>query len=241
MIAGVDVFAADAASLRWAEAAFAASDPLLQGAERRHGGTWAPGIDLLPNASDGSVGGVPLPARFGVGPWHRAQVSVVWPGYPARDADEGAAAHRFRRVRDAAHVDGLLPEGPERRRHLREPHAFILGIALNPVPDGASPLVVWEGSHLVMGAAFRNVFEGVTDRSSGDLDVTDIYQSARREVFETCPRREVVLAPGAAVRLHRHLVHGVAPWAGASCPEGRRIAYFRPLCEGVDDWLSTLE
>jgi hypothetical protein len=39
--------------------------------------------------------------------------------------------------------------------------------------------------------------------------------------------------------MHRHLLHGVAPWAaGAKAPpEGRIIAYFRPLMPDVASWL----
>ncbi|MEL6570243.1 MAG: hypothetical protein AAFQ64_01195 [Pseudomonadota bacterium] len=207
----------------------------------RHGGTWRVGVDALPNGLDGSVAGVPLR-----GAWeemvtmpdvlHNAQLSVVFPGYPKQDADESAAAHRFRLNRDAAHVDGLLPEGPARRRHLREPHAFVLGLPLN-VATG-SPLVVWRGSHAIVKRAFQGAFAGIAANDWGDTDVTDTYQAARRKVFETCERVELPALPGEATLLHRHVVHGVAPWGeGTAPPEGRMIAYFRPMVGETADWL----
>ena len=79
--------------------------------------------------------------------WDIGQISICYPGYPQPMTGESEAAFRFRRDRDAAHVDGLLPEGPQRRRHLREHHGFILGIPLVAFSEDASPFVVWEGSH----------------------------------------------------------------------------------------------
>ena len=97
--------------------------------------------------------------------WHPAQLSVIYPGYPRKDPDESEQAHRYRRLHDAAHVDGLLPVGPARRRHLREPHGFILGLPLNRV--SASPLVVWEGSQQVMQGAFIKLYQGLASLSGG--------------------------------------------------------------------------
>jgi hypothetical protein len=73
-----------------------------------------------------------------------------------------------------------------------------------------------------------------------EVDVTDAYQAARREVFATCRRTAVPIRPGEATLLHRHLIHGVAPWeAGAQAPvEGRIIAYFRPELPSVADWIA---
>ncbi len=230
---GYVVFAKEDGVRAWAVAANLAGQEVLRGnVERRHGGTWCVGVDALPNAPDGSVNGVPLTGAWQThveppASWHRAQLSVVFPGYPGKDADESDAAHRYRRLRDAAHVDGLLPEGPARRRHLREPHGFVLGLPLNAVR--ASPLVVWEGSHLIMRSAFRQAFQGVAPETYGDVDVTDAYQAARREVFATCARRPIHAEPGQSILLHRHLLHGVAPWDGPDDGEGRMIAYFRPL------------
>jgi hypothetical protein len=242
--AGHLVFPADRRVARWAAAALPlARDLLAKGGDRRHGGTWYPGVDALPNDANGAIAGVPLagPWESHVTPpkaWHRAQLSVVFPGYPQQDAGENDAAHRFRRDRDAAHMDGLLPEGSQRRRHLREAHGFILGIPLNAATG--SPLVVWEGSHHVMGRAMAQAFQGVRPEDWGDLDVTDAYVAARRTVLQTCKRVEVRLAPATSVLLHRHLIHGVAPWQpGATPDEGRMVAYFRPEVGDLSDWLDT--
>lgn len=233
--AGFTLYAHDDVVARWAQAAHVAAlrltaDPEIQRANLRHQDTWFVGVDALPNAADGSISGVPLAGRWQADVavpslWHAAQLSVVYPGYPGRDPHESEANHRFRVVRHAAHVDGLLPEGPARRRYLREPHAFILGLPLN-ISD-AAPLMVWPGSHKIMGAAFAALARRV-DLAKADL--TETYQAARRSVFEQIEPVPVVGAPGQVMLLHRHLLHGVAPWSAAANapPEGRMIAYFRP-------------
>jgi hypothetical protein len=169
-------------------------------------------------------------ALWGALSLHRAQVSVIWPGYPRPRAGEGAAAFQYRLRRDAAHVDGLLPVGSGRRRKLRERHAWILGLPLTEADEGASPLVVWEGSHHVMRRAFGTALAGCPPRDWGEVDLTETYHAARRAVFATCPRVAVHARPGAAYLLHRMTLHGVAPWQeGATAPpEGRMVAYFRP-------------
>jgi len=223
------------AALPLARAALASStDPL------RCGGTWAVGLDLLPNDETGRVGGVDLPwADFGLAPepLHRAQLSTLHPGYPQPSAEEGATAFAFRLNRDAAHLDGLLPIGPDRQRMVKEPHAWILGLPLTQ-SDGA-PLVVWQGSHLILQAALREVLAPHPPETWGDVDLTQAYTVARRRIFETCPRIPLTARPGEATLLHRLTLHGVAPWhAGATAPpEGRIIAYFRPLMASVQDWL----
>jgi hypothetical protein len=137
-------------------------------------------------------------------------------------------------------VDGLLPEGPERRRFLREPHAFILGLPLNAVD--AAPLTVWPGSHLTMGQALR---AAVGSAPPATVDLTEAYHAARRDVFDRIEPVRVVARPGQAILLHRHLLHGVAPWEGGgqdgSGPRGqqsRMIAYFRPELPGGGSWLA---
>ena len=228
----------------WATAAFAAAREALQApGDMRHGGTWRVGLDELPNAPDGSIGGVPLAGAWTahIDPpdhWHRAQLSVVYPGYPRQDPDESAANHRFRLTRDAAHVDGLIAIGPDKRRHLLEPHAFILGLPLTDAT--ASPLVVWPGSHHIMQAAFATALKGIPPARWGDVDLTETYTDARRRVFATCPRTELCARPGEATLLQRHLVHGVAPWGtGTAPPDGRIIGYFRPEVAAVADWLAS--
>jgi len=131
----------------------------------------------------------------------------------------------------------LLPIGADRHRMVKEPHAWILGLPLN-VSD-ASPLVVWQGSHLILQEALREAFAPYPPATWGDVDVTQAYTAARRRIFETCPRIALPVRPGEATLLHRLTLHGVAPWAaGATAPpEGRIIAYFRPLMGSVQDWL----
>lgn len=237
----------DARVAAWAEAAGqvareVVADPAMRARWLRHGGTWFVGVDALPNAPDGSIGGVPLAGgwdevfRWG-GPWHPAQLSAVWPGYPQADADESQAAVKFRRDRDAAHLDGLLAEGQEKRRHLREPHAFVLGLPLTEMDEGRSPFVVWEGSHIVIGRAFAAAFERVAPANWGDVDVTEVYQTARREVFATCRRVEVTAGPGEAILCHRCAIHGTAPWRGGP-DEPRMVAWFRPVLDDVALWLA---
>ena len=247
-------FPFDNAIAAWAEAArdlgtSVAADPDQQAQWLRCGGTWFVGVDALPN--DGSrrlPGGPPLAgeaigaveAAFGRQDWHKAQLSVIYPGYPRPSEAESEAAFRFRRDRDAAHVDGLLPLGAEKRRFLKEPHGFVLGIPLTAHPPGASPMVIWEGSHEVMRAAFSNALAGVAPACWPDQDVTDIYQTARRSCFETCKRVAIEAQPGECYLVHRLALHGVTPWQDGveAGPEGRMIAYFRPELDRIEEWLA---
>ena len=172
----------------------------------------------MANGADGSIDGVPLAGPWQVAisvpkVWHPAQVSVVYEGYPKRDAGESDAAHRFRTERCAAHVDGLHLENGQ--RILREPHAFILGIVLNT--SDACPLVVWPGSHVLMRKALHGAIEA---RDPIGADVTQAYKAARAAVFETCAPIEVQMQVGQSVLLDRFALHGVAPWrAGMSAPQ----------------------
>ncbi len=216
----------------------------------RCGGTWFAGVNALPNDAAGAVpGGHPLAGdafdfitqdlRLGDFAWDRAQVSICYPGYPIPGDHETEAAARFRRNRGGAHVDGLSPEGPNRRRHLREHHGFLLGIPMAEVGTGASPLVVWEGSHELMRAAFTETFANLPPARWGDVDVTDDYQAARKRAFDACERVEISAQPGEAYLVHRLALHGVAPWAPGAVagPDGRMICYFRPEIGGPEDWL----
>jgi hypothetical protein len=229
----------------WAAAAYdrathLLSDPVAKSAQMRHGDTWFVGVDTLDNAPDGSIANVPL-----IGPWqshvpklplHRAQVSIVYAGYPQQDADESDANHRYRITRKAAHVDGLLPVGAARRRYPQELHAYILGLPLNDVTT--APTVVWKGSHVVMQAALARA---VGLQNPSDVDVTDIYQTARREVFESCEMVPLHAKPGEAFLLHRFALHGTDVWdaqVGAQPAEGRMVAFFRPEVEQPDQWLA---
>ncbi|KUJ82189.1 hypothetical protein [Ruegeria profundi] len=214
-------------------------------------GTWFIGVDALDNDPQGRVGhSAPLSgqamrfltAQYGTLPLHKGQVSVIYPGYPRPRRGESESAGRYRLKRDAAHVDGLRPMGPDRRRRVDEPHAWILGIPLNDASKDAAPMVLWEGSHKILRAAFQRALDGRARSSLHEVDVTDIYQAARREVFDTCPRIELPAKPGESYVLHRHCLHGVAPWGSnaSAGADGRMIAYFRPECAGgVAEWIET--
>ncbi|MEZ5798437.1 MAG: hypothetical protein R3D63_13740 [Paracoccaceae bacterium] len=229
----------------WAAAALPVARRAVEQSDEewRCGGTWFVGVEALPNGPCGRMGdtdfpwpALPLPPA----PLHRGQLSVTRPGYPQPWPGEDDAGYRFRRNRDAAHLDGLLPVGPARRRMVREPHAWILGLPLTQCEAGAAPLVVWEGSHRLMRVALERAFAGHDPAAWGEVDLTDAYKAARAEVFRQCRRVELPGRPGEAVVLHRHLIHGVAPWAtGAHAPpEGRMVAYFRPLLPSVADWIA---
>ena len=228
---------------RWAAAAAPVARAAVEGSAVpwRCGGTWFVGLDALPNGPDGRIGDVEFPWNdMGLRPvpLHPGQLSVTRAGYPRPSGDEGEAGYRFRLLRDSAHLDGLLPIGPDKRRMVKEPHAWILGVPLNAADAGAAPLVVWEGSQEVMADALRAAFAGAAGALE-DHDITEAYKVARKRVFDTCRRVELPGRPGEAVILHRHLVHGVAPWSeGARAePPGRVVCYFRPLLPSVADWL----
>ena len=99
--------------------------------------------------------------------------------------------------------------------------------------------MIWEGSHLIMRAALHAALAGHAPDTWENVDVTEAYQAARREVFATCRRVELPGQVGEAVILHRLLIHGVAPWAAGAEAEapGRVVAYFRPVLASVADWL----
>jgi len=216
----------------------------------RCGGTWFAGVNLLPNAVDGSVYGSDalrgkandfIRQALGLDnfDWDRAQLSVCYPGYPQPMPAETEAAYAYRRDRDAAHVDGFLAEGPDRRRHLREYHGFILGIPMVEFNAGASPFVVWEGSHEVIRETFVERFRGEPAEQWGEIDITGVYHEVRRKIFGRCKRVEIHARPGEAYLVHRLALHGVAPWQGtaSATPDGRMICYFRPEIGGPESWL----
>jgi hypothetical protein len=233
----------DPAIRAWADAAHRAALHALETSPDpwRCGGTWFVGVDALPNAPDGTIGSTPFPwsaLPLPPEPLHRAQLSVIRPGYPQPSTEETPAAFAFRRDRDAAHLDGLLPIGPQKARMVKEPHAWILGL---PLTDStASPLTVWEGSHQILRAALLKALAGHPPETWGDIDITAPYQAARREIFATCRRITLPVQRGEATLLHRLTLHGVAPWAPGDTapPEGRMIAYLRPLMPDVQTWLT---
>ena len=216
----------------------------------RYGRTWFVGVHVLPNDRSGALPGGPglagKAAQFARDLWpdepltlDRAQISVCYPGYPKRWEVESEGVHAFRINRCAAHLDGLLHEGPDRRRYMRQFHRFVLGIPMVSVSGRASPFVVWEGSHKIMQRMLRQAFQGISPDQWHEVDLTEAYQQARREVFETCCQKEIQAAPGEAYLTHPHLIHGMAPWGadGKAGPDGRMIAYFRPETEDREGWL----
>jgi len=229
-------------------------DPDLRSQWLRCGGTWFAGVNALPNDAAGAVPDRNVPSLagmvidfirqvLGLGgiTWDKAQVSVCFPGYPQPWDGETASAFRFRRDRDAAHVDGLRRSEPGRRRKLGETHAFILGIPLTETRPDAAPFTVYEGSHELMRQAFRARFEGIAPADWAAEDVTEAYVAARREAFETCARVPVHANPGQAYLAHRLVLHGVAPWGTSPETGPRMIVYFRPELEvgqATDWWLN---
>ncbi|MDP7150177.1 MAG: hypothetical protein QGI08_00095 [Paracoccaceae bacterium] len=254
---GFAVYDADPQIAAWAKAAMPLAQAALQDAKLRDDwlrceGTWFVGVDALATGPEGQAGSTPLAGdivddlhaytRF-ARPLHKAQLSAVFPGYPKPREGETESAFAYRLRRDAAHVDGLHAIGQGRRRHLIECHAFLLGICLTDCSDNASPLVVWRGSHHVIRSALSEAL-GTTDASDWHkVDLTDAYHAARRRCFAECERVELPIKPGQALVMHRHALHGIAPWGkGAKAPEqGRMIAYFRPEIEGAPEkWLRSL-
>lgn len=245
---GWQAFGYEAGVARWAEAALEEARTAVASPEmaiwHQCEGTWFVGVDALGNDAAGALNGLALEGAalaaaqglFGTLPLHKGQVSVIYEGYPRPRAGEGEAAFRYRLKRDAAHLDGLKSAGPEKRRKMDEFHGFILGFPLTD--ERAAPLVVWEGSHVILQQMLVRCLGDVPPARWHEVDLTEPYQAARREVFETCPRVEVQASPGEAYLLHRFALHGVAPWRGAATgADGRAVVYFRPeVCDRLA-WL----
>lgn len=236
---------------------------------QRCGGTWFVGVNALANDATGALGnGEPLSGQAhefvrklivsGLGEGHgtgnadahlepslaldQAQISVCFPGYPAKSSEESANAYRFRVQRDAAHVDGLRRLDDREGRFVMEHHAFILGIPLVKFNEAAAPFVIWEGSHHIIRKALRDRLAGVPAEHWSGEDISDAYQKARAQVFDSCERRVVHATPGEAFVVHRLAVHGVAPWEEGAYSDdvGRVIAYFRPEFDRANRWLDDL-
>lgn len=243
---GWKVIGPDLEILAWAAAALPVARKVIAQSRVawRSGGTWFVGLDALPNAENGEIAGMTFPwaaLPLDPVPLHPAQLSTIRAGYPARERGESDAAFRFRHNRDAAHLDGLLAVGPARRRMLREPHVWILGLPLTDCGAGASPLVLWEGSAPIIHKALAKAYADHPPETWADVDVTEAYQAARRNVFEHCRRIEVYVRPGEATLLHPMTIHGVAPWGVAAPVNGeddRIIAYFRPFSPSVAEWMT---
>ncbi|MEM7056502.1 MAG: hypothetical protein AAF557_02835 [Pseudomonadota bacterium] len=237
-------FAVDDNVLDWVRRATPVAEATLRDPEQRRkwlrcGGTWFAGVNVLPNDADAAIPSDGVPPLTGAVidfvrdqlgldgfAWDPGQISICFPGYPQPWEGETEAAFGFRKNRDAAHVDGLLRVGPDRRRALGEVHGFILGLPMTDAGPNAAPVTVYEGSHEIMRAAFQDRFAGISPKDWSAEDVTDIYVAARRRCFETCARVTVHAGVGQSYLIHRLALHGVAPWSGG---EGMRmIAYFRP-------------
>ncbi|WP_428925413.1 hypothetical protein [Marinibacterium sp. SX1] len=246
---GYRLYPVQAETRRWAVKARNVAREVIREATRdeaararnlRHGQTWFVGVDALPSGPWGGLDNVPLKGRFQrdltpVQGWVKGQLSVVFPGYPGRDASESDAAHRYRLLRAAAHVDGLLARGPDRRRYPLERHAFVLGLPLTEVAQ--APTLAWPGSHRIIGAA---LLEAVGDGDPDLADVTEAYGAARARVMETIRPVPLAPPPGGAFLMHRFLLHGTAPWEddGADAPDGRMVVFFRPLVADTAQWLA---
>jgi len=240
-------FPCDGPLVNWAKSVCAPAWAAVEAPQNAHWhqceGTWFVGVDALPNdprgalADSGALSGAAYRFAsnlFGSLALHRAQLSVIYPGYPKPREGESAAAGRYRVKRAAAHLDGLKLEGPERQRRMGEYHAWVLGVPLSE--SAQSPMVVWEGSHLKLAQMLKQAFEGVPEARWHEVDLTAAYQAARAEIFETCQRVEVSATLGEAYLVHRFALHGVAPWSGAGTAP-RMVAYFRPELHDRRRWL----
>jgi len=216
----------------------------------RYQNTWFAGVNVLGNDRHGAVpDGPPLGGEaidfiahtLGMRDveWDSAQVSVVFPGYPRPEKSEPEAAHRYRLLRDAAHVDGIQRVGSGRRRFLGETHAFILGVPMLKTQREAAPLVVWEGSHEIVRQTLQAAYSGSAVEHWPGIDITEIYQAMRRRIFDSCKRVEIWTPPGGTYLVHRLALHGMASWPDKSCQteDARMICYFRPSVITMRDWL----
>ena len=231
----------------------------------RCGNTWFVGVNFLGNDKTASLNGacfegIPvteIKSYFGhnIKYWDEAQVSICWPNYPLQSDNETHNAFNFRVNRYAAHVDGILPFGREKRRFLKDPHAFIFGIPITYCDYKTAPVVVWEGSHLIMREAFKRTYNASDSKNWDKIDVTNVYQKARSRVFETCQMKRLYVNLGESYLIDRLAVHGIAPWEprepkknGVSTkdiknqPEiknGRAVIYFRPSFDITSDWIKS--
>ena len=87
-----------------------------------------------------------------------------------------------------------------------------------------------------MGEMLRDALVDASD--PGAIDITDRYWAARRAVFARDDPVPVSVGVGESFLIHRHALHGTAPWTGPAQAEGRMIAFFRPEFPSVSDWLA---
>ena len=217
----------------------------------RCGGTWFAGVNFLENKGSGEFNGISFSGhsvaeilkQFGVyfDGWDSAQVSICYPGYPKKMNEESTAAFEYRKKRYGAHVDGIIPVGINKRRFLKEPHAFVLGIPLSDFNKYAAPLVVWEGSHKIIRSMIWEKLKNFDPQSWTNIDITENYHEARRIIFNTCKPKIITAPVGSTYIIHRHSLHGIMPWdkRGDSEASGRMIAYFRPKLKKLEYWLES--
>ncbi len=247
-------FKFDPALLKWVDCVMPYAKAAVTAPENsewlRCDGTWFVGVNLLPNDSHGRVGNSDaiggqaisfLKQNSSVAGLHldKAQISVCYPGYPKPSITESDSLHRYRLNRDGAHLDGLLAIGKNRRRYLKEPHAYILGIPMTDFNVDAAPPIIWQSSHKLVRTAFSEAFSDIPQEHWADIDITDIYHNLRKEIFEKCPRIQLELKRGECVLVHRLALHGIAPWGetATASQDGRMICYFRPTFTNPKDWL----
>ncbi|MDA9673207.1 hypothetical protein N9U01_02235 [Paracoccaceae bacterium] len=208
-------------------------------------GTWFVGVDALGNNPDGTLDGIPLQGPFEslmksykAHSLHSAQISIIFQGYPKPRDQESESSFNFRLKRDAAHIDGLIADFPGGPRKLKEPHAYVLGIPLNQAPKGASPVVVWEGSHHLVSEAFERFFLNRNPNEWVDIDIREVYLETRKRIFKKCKRRILHANLGESYMVHRLCLHGISPWdfKTKNFNEGRKIAYFRPELQDMSSW-----
>jgi len=115
-------------------------------------------------------------------------------------------------------------------RFFQEYHAFVLGIPLCDVSANNAPVVVWEGSHHILGAMLRAQLGHLSVADWGQVDLQKVYATTRRRIFETCKPVEIHAKPGEAYIIHRFALHGVRPWISGNAK--RPVIYFRPAPSG---------
>lgn len=217
---------------------------------RRCGGTWFVGVNLLPNDQQGRIGDSgPISGEaisflrrnfdFLSVALDKAQISVCYPEYPKPSTSESESSYRYRLRRNGAHIDGLHALGSDRRRYLKEHHAFVLGIPMSEFSADAAPPMVWECSHEAVRSAFAELYSHIPHEKWSELDVTNRYHALRKEIFERCSQRTLRLQKGECFLIHRLALHGIAKWSeqASADPDGRMICYFRPQFANPQDWL----
>ncbi len=248
--------AANAALLNWSQAHLPAAQACMQATQNlqwwRYQDTWFAGVNALDNDKLGAVANNPsLPKSLltslanycesPIKPLDQGQISAIFPSYPQIDPQQSTAANRFRQEHFAAHLDGLVPLGTQRRRHLTEQHSFILGISLTEHPPAAAPIMVWPGSHQRIQQWLINTLEGMPPNQWQEVDLTYAYQTLRHQILHDTQPQALHLAKGEAYVLHRHIIHGMGHWPEDledGHQQGRIIAYFRPCWHSPQKWLS---